>query len=291
MRAGEPVRPGRTLNQFDCAMGAILRVCGAMKHSLLAALSALALLAPGLAHAQSEDAPREPRRIRLGLGPQLVPSYPGSDEVQLSPLIDVSMTRGDRPFGFEAADESAAVPLIRTSGFAIGPSFNIEGSRRRKETDAPIDEVGTTIELGGFAEAWLAPQFRARAEVRQGVNGHRGLVSNLSVDYVVRDGDRWLFSLGPRVSLSDGKYQRAYFSVDQRESALTGLPQFRPGGGIHAAGASATGLYQLTDSWGLYGYVKYDRLVDDAADSPITRAFGSRNQVAGGLALTFTFSR
>ncbi|UYY58657.1 MipA/OmpV family protein [Sphingomonas sp. S2-65] len=261
------------------------------KHILLAAGAALALLAPGLACAQGQDGPREPRRIRLALGPQWVPSYPGSDELKLRPLIDVSTTRGDRPFAFEAADESAAIPLIRTSGIAIGPTFNIEGSRRREEVDAPIDEVGTTIELGGFAQAWLAPQLRAHAELRQGVNGHGGLVSNLSLDYVVRDGDRWLFSLGPRVSLSDSKYQRAYFSVDPRESAATGLPQFRPRGGVHAAGASATALYQLTDTWGLYGYVKYDRLVRDAADSPITRAYGSRDQFSGGLSLSFTFTR
>lgn len=258
------------------------------KHALPIALTALTLLVPSLAQAQENE---EPRRVRLALGPQLVPSYPGSDEHALRPLIDISQTRGDRPFAFEAADENAAIPLIRTGGFAFGPSFNIEGSRRREEVDAPIDEVGTTIELGGFAQAWLTPQLRAHVELRQGVTGHRGLVSNLNLDYVVRDGDRWLFSLGPRVSLSDGKYQRAYFSVDARESAATGLPQFRPGGGVHAVGASATGLYQLTERWGVYGYVKYDRLVDDAADSPITRAYGSRNQVSGGLSLSFTFNR
>ena len=59
------------------------------KHILVAAGAALALLAPGLAHAQAEGGPREPRRIRLALGPQWVPSYPGSDELKLRPLIDV----------------------------------------------------------------------------------------------------------------------------------------------------------------------------------------------------------
>ena len=258
-------------------------------HALPAAFAAaLALLAPGLAHAQEE---REPRRVRVALGPQMVPSYPGSDELSLRPLIDISQARGDSPFAFEAADENIAIPLVRTGGFSFGPAANFEGSRRREEVDAPIDEVGTSIELGGFVQAWLAPQLRAHAEVRQGVSGHRGLVSNINLDYVVRDGDRWLFSLGPRVSLSDGKYQRAYFSVDAREAAATGLPQFRPGGGVHAVGASATGLYQLTERWGVYGYVKYDRLVDDAGDSPITRAFGSRDQLSGGVSLSFTFNR
>lgn len=250
--------------------------------------AALALLAPGLAHAQEQQ---EPRRVRVALGPQLVPSYPGSDKHNLRPLIDVSRASGGEVFDFEAADENINIPVVRTGGFAFGPAANFEGSRRAREVGADVDKVGFSVELGGFAQAWITPQLRAYAEVRQGVTGHRGLVSNINVDYVVRDGDRWLFSLGPRVSLSDGKYQRAYFSVDARESAATGLPQFRPGSGVHAVGASATGLYQLTERWGVYGYVKYDRLVDDAADSPITRAYGSRNQLSGGVSLSFTFNR
>ncbi|MCD2325266.1 MipA/OmpV family protein [Sphingomonas sp. IC-56] len=258
-------------------------------HALPAAFAAaFALLAPGLAHAQEQQ---ESRRFRLALGPQLVPSYPGSDEHNLRPLIDVSRADAGETFDFEAADENINIPLLRDGNFAFGPAANFEGSRRREEVGAPIDEVGVSFELGGFAQAWITPQLRAYGEVRQGVTGHRGLVSNINVDYVVRDADRWLFSIGPRVSISDGKYQRAYFSVDGRESAATGLPQFRPDGGVHAVGASATGLYQLTDRWGVYGYVKYDRLVADAADSPITRAYGSRNQLSGGVSLSFTFNR
>ena len=48
-------------------------------------------------------------------------------------------------------------------------------------------------------------------------------------------------------------------------------------------------LYQLDRHWGLYGYAKYERLIADAADSPIVRTIGSRNQFSGGVALTFTF--
>ena len=37
------------------------------------------------------------------------------------------------------------------------------------------------------------------------------------------------------------------------------------------------------------GYAKYDRLLNDAADSPVVRRFGSRDQLSGGAALTYTF--
>jgi MipA family protein len=263
-----------------------------MKNPFLPVAALLACALPHAALAQSDDGQdRAPWRYRVALGPQVVPRYPGSDDLQWRPLIDLSRVRGDRPFDFEAADESAGFALIKTHGLSIGPSLNVEGARRRRHVGADIDEVGTTVELGGYAEYWITPGFRFHGEVRQGVNGHKGLVSNLGADFVARDGDRWLFSLGPRVTLADGKYQRAYFGVSPRVNATTGLPQYSPGGGVSAVGATAGALYQFTPRWGVYGYAKYDRLIDDAGDSPLVRAYGDRNQLSGGLALTFTFGK
>jgi outer membrane protein len=246
------------------------------------------LFATGAA-AQDDGAPKEPRRFRVGIGPQVQPDYPGSDKVIVTPLYNLSTARGDTPFDFSAADQSSAIPLINTGGFSFGPAVNFEGSRRRKETSLAVDEVGVSVEAGGFAQAWLGSSIRARAELRKGVTGHKGLVGNVMLDYVARDGDKWLFSVGPRVSLSDNKYQDAYFGVNPIAAARSGLPVYNPGGGVHAVGASATTIFQFDRSWGIYGYAKYDRLVSDAADSPIVRTIGSRNQFSGGAALTFTF--
>ncbi len=257
-------------------------------------LALLALLASsGAAHAQSAaEADRDaPRRVRVALGPQLIPNYPGSDKVSLSPLVDVAVARGSDPFEYEAADESFGIPVIRTARFAIGPAFNLQTSRRRSETGPGIDEVGTTVELGGFANIWFARPVRLHAELRQGVNGHGGLIGDVGLDYVARDRDRWLFAIGPRIALSDGRYQDAYFGVSAREALATGLPVYDPGSGVHAIGANATATYQFTPRWGVYGFAKYDRLVGDAGDSPIVRSLGSRNQLSGGLALSYTFGR
>lgn len=270
-----------------------------MIKALLAIAAAPAFLfATGAAaqNAPEEPAPaaeartdKEPIRARLALGPQLRPRFPGSDEVFLLPFIDVSITRGDRPFEYEAADQSVSFSLIKGTGFAFGPAIQLEGSRRREETDLPIDEVGTSIEAGGFVDVWLGSSIRARGELRKGVTGHKGLVGDVMLDYVARDGDKWLFAVGPRFSLADRKYQEAYFGVNPAASARTGLPVYTPDGGVHSVGAAATTLYQLDRNWGLYGYAKYERLIADAADSPIVRTIGSRNQFSGGVALTFTF--
>jgi outer membrane protein len=46
----------------------------------------------------------------------------------------------------------------------------------------------------------------------------------------------------------------------------------------------------LNDRWGLFGFARYERLVGDAAKSPIVREFGSRNQLSGGIGLNYTFT-
>ena len=59
---------------------------------------------------------------------------------------------------------------------------------------------------------------------------------------------------------------------------------------VGAAVGIVTGLtYKLDRHWGLYGWAGYDRLIDDAADSPIVRAFGSRDQFSAGFAVIYEF--
>lgn len=264
-----------------------------VKFTLLAAAMlpmAMAGWSASAAAQENEAAPaKEPRRIRVGLGAQLVPSYPGAEDHSIRPYVDVSITRGSRPFDFEAPDQSFGLSLVKGSGFELGPALNFESSRKPKDVGADLDKVDFTVEAGAFAQYTFSPKFRVRVEGRKGLGGHDGWTGQAGADFVARDGDDWLFSVGPRVTWSDGRYQRAYFGVTGPESVRTGLAVYRPGSGIQAVGGAASFLTQLSRSIGLYSYAKYDRLVGDAADSPVVRAFGSRDQFSGGLALTYTF--
>jgi outer membrane protein len=240
------------------------------------------------AAAQDEDAPR---RTRVGLGAQLVPSYPGADSHIVIPLFDLSRARGDEAFDFEAPDESFGFALVNEGGFAFGPALGFEGSRTAKDVGAALDKVDATIEAGAFAQYEFSPAFRARVEARRGIGGHEGWTGSAGADYVARDEDKYLFSIGPRVTWSDARYHRAYFGVTPAEAARTGLAAFRPQSGVQAVGAAASFLAQLSRRWGIYSYAKYDRLVGDAGRSPVVGRHGSRDQLSGGVALTYTFGK
>ncbi len=263
-----------------------------IKQLLASAILASAFLAsPAFAQSDEKADDKEPRRTRIGLGAQIAPSFPGSREHSLRPYFDFSRAKGDKPFDFEAPDENIGLAMVKKGGFQLGPAINIEGKRTRKKVGSNVDEVGTTVEVGGFAQYWLAPAFRIRVEARQGIGGHKSLVGSAGADYVIRDGDKWLVSLGPRVSFAEQSYQQAYFGVNAREATATGLPLYRPKGGIHALGAVAGLNYALSKSWGLMSFAKYDRLTGDAADSPLIRRYGKRDQLSGGLGLTYTFGK
>jgi len=254
--------------------------------SFAAALAALALAAPAFAQ---EKASEEPVRIRVMIGPQAYPAYPGAKDLRIGALVGLDRARGDEPFAFEAADDSFGIHLVRRHGVSVGPVVNWQWSRTAEDVGTTLPKVGFSLEAGGFAQYELGDHLRLRAELRKGLSGHKGWTGTAGADAIFRDGDRWLFAVGPRVTWGDNRYNDAYFGVAPADAPASGLPAYDPGGGIHAIGATATFLTQLSPSWGLYAYAKYDRMTGDAADSPIVRSYGSRDQISGGLALTYTF--
>ncbi|HEX8363944.1 MAG TPA: MipA/OmpV family protein [Allosphingosinicella sp.] len=265
--------------------------------ALAAAL--LALCVPSVAAAQEDEDPyahvstsERPGGwiVTIGAGAQAYPKYPGADDLGIFPMPIVGFRRNGAPVPLEAPDEGFGFGLLgQDAPINIGPAINFQRRRRDEDVGAAVGEVGWTAELGGFVEAFLGENFRVRGELRQAVNGHNGLVADLGADLFVRgDGDS-VFSIGPRVRWADNDYMDAYYGVTPAVAAGTGLAAFDPGSGIHAVGATAGMRLGIGGGFAIHGYARYDRLMNDAADSPIVAGFGSRNQWGGGLGLSYSF--
>lgn len=234
------------------------------------------------------DAPNQ--RTRIYLGPQIGPAYPGADRMSWRPYFDLSRAREGEFFAYEAPDESFGFNFYERGGSALGLAANFVGKRKARDTDGLLPSVGWGAELGVSGQTWVLPNIRLRAEARKAISGHKAFVGNLSADYVKQESDNLLISFGPRISLADGKFARTYYGISPRDAQFSGLPAYRPKGGIQSIGAAASLLYQFDDRWGMAAYARYERLLGDAASSPVTREFGSRNQPSVGVALSYTFA-
>ena len=254
-------------------------------------LTAAAALAASPALAQDEDDGRPPRMLSVGAGAQFTPQYPGAEDLSLGPLFTGFSRREGEAMPFRTPDDGFGISLVgRDKTIEFGPLLQFQGERDEEDVGAAVGDVDFTVEAGAFVNVNFTPRFRLRLEGQKGIGGHEGLVGTVALDFAAVRTPETLFTIGPRLRLNDDEYARAYFGVTPAVSLATGLPVYDPDGGIRAVGAIAGITHQISRTFGVYGYAGYDRLVGDAADSPIVRNFGSRDQFSAGVALFVSFN-
>jgi MipA family protein len=228
--------------------------------------------------------------VRLGGGPALEPAYPGADSVDLAFFPIFRARRAGEEPRFEAPDDAFDYGLVDLGGFSFGPAVRFDWGRDEDEALPGLREVDLAVELGVFADLMLGESFRLRAEVRQAVSGHDGLVADFGADFIVRPSDRVVLSVGPRMRWADDDYMSSYFSVSPAESVLSGLSEFEADSGIVSFGALGSVDFPLGGPWGVIAYARYDRLVGDAGDAPLVRSGeGSRDQFGAGVGVSYEF--
>ena len=96
-------------------------------------------------------------------------------------------------------------------------------------------------------------------------------------------------TLGPRLSFGTDNFAQTYFGVSDQESADSGLPAFDAKGGLLGAGMELGARYRFNERWGVEGAASWNRLVNDASDSPVTDT-GSADQYELRLGITRSIS-
>jgi outer membrane protein len=152
-----------------------------------------------------------------------------------------------------------------------------------------VEDVKTAWEIGGFAEYWFYDWLRGHTELRHGVTGHHGTILDLALDVVtpVQPGLTWSF--GPRMRISDSSGNSRYFDISPNESIASGLPIYNAQGGIRTIGVGTQLIKQWSPQWATHAFVEYDRLVGDAADSPLVQLRGNANQLWFGAGFAYSF--
>lgn len=221
------------------------------------------------------------------------PRFPGSDRFTVFGYPSISFRRANEPIRFTAPDDGLSISFLENPSLRIGLVGRYRPGRYfgddRKNLFG-LRDVRWSAEPGAFVEFWPVDFLRARAEARFGVHGYHGVVGNVGLDFVQRY-NRFTFSIGPRAAFGDTDFTSAYFSVTPIEAALNGrVTPFKAKGGVNSVGALASVSYIWSEQWATTVYGQYDRLVEDAGRSPISRNLGSRDQYTVGARLSYSFS-
>jgi MipA family protein len=230
--------------------------------------------------------------VTVGAEGRVEPIFQGSSRDVLRPYPIVAVRRSWKPEPFRGPRDGIGIGLIEGSNFQIGPVGQLIWHRRERMDPSALQGLGDVrwaVELGVFGEYWAVPWLRTRAEVRQGFNGHHGVVADIFVDAVVPVGPQLTLSGGPRLTLASTPAVSPYFSIDAVQSAASGLPIFDAKGGVRSVGAGTQARYLWTPQFATHVFFEYERLNGDVASSPLVTQRGNPNQFTFGFGATRSF--
>ncbi|WP_245413517.1 MipA/OmpV family protein [Mangrovicella endophytica] len=257
------------------------------------AASVLLLASLGLGSAQAADVVDEApamtpdERIDLvfeiGAGAEVAPAYEGSDEYIVSPFPIISVDYLNIPglFSFGGGPRG---------GFSIGPSFRFIDERNEDEYDEleGLDSIDATYEVG-LKASYEWDYAEVYGEARYAFGGADGFVGGLGANIIARPTEALELKAGPRATFASSDYMDTYFSVSAAEAAVSNFDEYEAEGGFKTVGVAASARYEVYTDWFVNANAAYERLIGDAADSPIVEV-GSKDQFFVGLGLSRRFS-
>ncbi len=267
--------------------------------ALTAAAAPTALRAADLrpvARQPQPPAPRSPWSAHIAVGGVMKPEFPGSKDSEFLPFGIGRLAYHD--YYIEVVGPSARINVIPGGVFEAGPMVGYDGGRDNDVKNRFVKllpEVDSSVEFGGFAKLNFKQVMTQIDTLSFGVQfekateGHEGYKASAQASYGLQFSRSFSMSVDASVQFADKKYTNAYFGVTPVGAAATGLPSYTASSGIEKAGAALSARYMFSPNWGVTGRVAYDRLLGDAAKSPIVKREGSENQFSGAVAVLYRF--
>ena len=240
-------------------------------------------------------------RFKVGAGALYAPAFAGSKDYQMILFPHVKVEYKD--LFFASVKEGVGYNAIHSDGWRVGPLLKYQFERKEDGSNPfrvggnkstalkGLGNVAATLECGGFAEYSYEP-FAYKVELRQGIDGHKGMIGEASLNYsgsIKRSGPPIFYAFGPRATFADSDYINAYFGIDQTQSVNSGLNRYDAGGGFVSYGIGGFMSMPFHGPVSVSVFGGYDRLGEEVADSPLVKQRGSENKFAIGLSVTYKF--
>lgn len=232
-------------------------------------------------------------QLTIAVGGAIAPQFMGADDYEavFVPSVDleyhnaflvVNRTAMMKPY------EGLGYKFLSNDNWNIGLSVLLDQGRDDNSKHIRrIGDIDPTALAGGFVSYEQGPVF-ARAQLHADVlneyNGYRGELG-LGVKGELKQD--LLGMLETTARYGSQNHNREYFSVTGNQSAANGaLPAFKSDSGFYQWGLGGVLQYNVTPGIFVQGVARYDRMLGDAADSPISKA---NNQYFMGTNVGYKF--
>lgn len=239
-------------------------------------------------HAQAHDGDWQ---VALGAGAIYKPDYQGSDdyEVRAAPYLSVNW----RDIVFLRGPALGVNAIRLDSGFKAGALLRYQFLLERDEDDNEalrgLGDIDGAVDAGVFASYETGPWSMGLTLYQDISDTYDGSMAEFEFGYGVPLGERFRFEIEASTTWGDDDYMQTYFGITPEQSAASGLREYEAEGGFKDAGLTFGLNYRLTGHWLLSGRLAYERLLGDAADSPIVADEGSENQTSLAVFLGYRF--
>lgn len=233
----------------------------------------------------------------VAVGGAYKPDYEGADHQESTPLLAAELQY--KTYYVEVLGAGANINVSPYSAIEFGPTVSYGGGRdddvdsdavsRMREIDDAL-EIGAFVKMPFDAVLMQDDTVSLNAEIATDVSdAHDGTVIKVGVGYGRPFSDRLDLDTSLQATYATENYNQTYFGVDADNATRSGLAQYDADAGLKDVGIKVKAHYRLSKRWGVLGVVGYDKLLGDAADSPIVDQEGDDDQWIAGMGLSYRF--
>lgn len=242
---------------------------------------AMSSLLLGAAHASQAN--------YVGIAAAAVPEYEGSDEYRFLPIPMVNYHNG--PFfitpraGLPALGLRAEIAPELDVGVFLGMGLGRKASRTDRTRG--LDDIDLHAAVGAYAE-WRPGRYSLGAAYRQAAHKGYGGVVELRASYAVWQDRANSLRVGVGTEWANRRAMRTWFGVSPEQAARSdyGLAPYSASSGFKSAALFASWMHRIDERWSAVASVGVNRLLGDAADSPLT---ARKTNVYGSVGVAYAF--
>lgn len=208
--------------------------------------------------------------FEAGLGMMYGPAYDGSDEFKLKALPLISVDYEDGLF-FAGIGGIGSYPIQGENykvGASLGLSFGRDEDKDRKNLRGmgDIDKSAVVNLLGEYS---FGP-VDVSGKLSKG-NSDYGATATIDVGtrFTITNDIMLMTSAG--LTWADTDHMNTFFGVSSAQSTRSGYSRYQAKSGVKSVGVNAGAFYTVTKEVDIALMLSIDKLLGDAADSPITK--------------------